>query len=73
MRAFSLDRAGDTDEALRLASGQPPADAQIRASTQYIAGGTTLLDFMKLDVMRPERLIDISVLRQEHGRIEPYG
>jgi xanthine dehydrogenase YagS FAD-binding subunit len=28
----------------------------------YIAGGTTLLDLMKLDVMRPERVIDLDAL-----------
>ena len=29
---------------------------------QFLAGGTTLLDLMKLDVMRPERVVDINGL-----------
>ena len=29
---------------------------------QYLAGGTTLLDLMKLDVMRPARVVDINPL-----------
>jgi len=38
----------------------------------YIAGGTTLLDLMKLDVMRPERVIDLDALSQnpDFGGIE---
>jgi xanthine dehydrogenase YagS FAD-binding subunit len=37
----------------------------------YIAGGTTLLDLMKLDVMRPTRLIDLDALSQtDLGSIE---
>jgi hypothetical protein len=30
------------------------------AAAQYLAGGTTLLNLMKLDVMRPEVLVDIN-------------
>jgi len=29
---------------------------------QYLAGGTTIVDLMKLDVMRPEKLVDINAL-----------
>lgn len=69
MRGFVLERAADAVEALRHAARQPPADAHVSAPAQYIAGGTTLLDLMKLDVMRPECLIDIGALRGAHGRI----
>ncbi|MCI0466437.1 MAG: FAD binding domain-containing protein [Beijerinckiaceae bacterium] len=31
----------------------------------FLAGGTTLLDLMKLDVLRPRRVVDINTLRQE--------
>lgn len=34
------------------------------ASTQFLAGGTTLLDLMKLGVMRPEALIELSPLQR---------
>jgi xanthine dehydrogenase iron-sulfur cluster and FAD-binding subunit A len=38
---------------------------------QFLAGGTTLVDLMKLDVMRPAHLVDINALAaSELGRIE---
>jgi xanthine dehydrogenase YagS FAD-binding subunit len=69
MRPFLLDRAASSVEALRVAATAPPADAHVRSATQYLAGGTQLFDLMKLDVMRPERLVDISALRDEHGHV----
>src|SRR6478736_350930 len=38
----------------------------------YIAGGTTLLDLMKLDVVRPERILDLDALSAtpDFGRID---
>ena len=44
--------------------------ASIGAVAQYMAGGTNLLDLMKLDVMRPERVVNITALRREHSAIE---
>ncbi|WP_294392238.1 xanthine dehydrogenase family protein subunit M [uncultured Sphingomonas sp.] len=69
MRAFALDRAGSSVEALGLGGASVSADAHVRSPVQYLAGGTTLFDLMKLQVMHPERLVDISGLRAEHGRI----
>ena len=43
-----------------LAPMQAAAPSTAGASAQYLAGGTTLVDFMKLDVMRPTHLIDIT-------------
>jgi xanthine dehydrogenase YagS FAD-binding subunit len=60
MRPFSYDRARDLDSAVRAASAQ--VEAQNRAPIQFLAGGTNLLDLMKIDVMRPDRLIDINPL-----------
>jgi xanthine dehydrogenase YagS FAD-binding subunit len=37
---------------------------------QYLAGGTNLLDLMKLNVIQPSRLVDISGLRRAHGAVE---
>ncbi len=52
MRPFEYQRAAaTTDAAAACADG-----------ATIIAGGTNLLDLMKLDVMRPERLIDITRL-----------
>ena len=39
----------------------PPRPAA--TAPQYLAGGTNLLDLMKLDVMRPRALVDINALR----------
>jgi xanthine dehydrogenase YagS FAD-binding subunit len=45
------------------------------APAQFLAGGTNILDFMKLDSWRAEHLVDINDLAGEHGRIEqtPQG
>ncbi|CAO3357422.1 FAD binding domain-containing protein [Azospirillum melinis] len=60
MRAFSYDRPGSVDAALRGVAGQPGTTTE--AAVKFVAGGTNLLDLMKADVMRPERLLDISRL-----------
>ncbi|WP_334063711.1 FAD binding domain-containing protein [Limimaricola cinnabarinus] len=59
MRAFDYIRAGDTAQAVRDGAGQ---------ETRFIAGGTNLLDLMKLEVMAPERIVDIT--RLDLGGIE---
>lgn len=75
MRAFVYERATTAAEALRVAIGQEaPSDlgpSSLQSPNHFLAGGTTLIDLMKLDVMRPIRLIDINALeRTELGRIE---
>lgn len=54
MRPFEYSRA--TDQAAAIAS------LQATPNTAVLAGGTTLIDLMKLGVMQPERLIDITAL-----------
>src|SRR5690554_1500309 len=62
MRPFVYQRATDPDAAMAaLAAGNgnaPPTEAVAQA----LAGGTTLIDLMKLDVMRPQALVDINPL-----------
>lgn len=53
MRTFDYKRADDAHSAVNAHSGQAAA---------YLAGGTTLIDLVKLDVMQPERLVDINRL-----------
>jgi xanthine dehydrogenase YagS FAD-binding subunit len=61
MRPFEYTRAPDLATAtLAVTEGARP-----------IAGGTNLLDLMKLEIERPERLVDIS--RLPLGGIEPQG
>jgi len=75
MRPFAFAPADSADAAVRLAArmpsggGVPPTEA----GAQYLAGGTTLLDLMKLDVMRPQTLIDISGLRRDNAGIVASG
>jgi xanthine dehydrogenase YagS FAD-binding subunit len=53
MRPFDYQSAADRAEALRLAAAPGAA---------FLAGGTTLVDLMKIDVMRPASLIDVNRL-----------
>lgn len=48
-------------KAFDYARAQSPEDA-VRAGGRFIAGGTNLLDLMKLQVETPEKLVDISRL-----------
>src|SRR5271170_8113993 len=48
------------------------AMAGVAASgAKFVAGGTTLIDLMKLNVERPTALVDINILPLD--RIEPAG
>lgn len=62
MRPFVFQRAAD-------------AASAVKAGGQYLAGGTTLLDLMKLDVMQPASVVDINDLSREFGAIQysPQG
>jgi xanthine dehydrogenase YagS FAD-binding subunit len=68
MRPFAYDRATDLAEAARL--GAETGQGQIDAPTQFLAGGTTLIDLMKLDVLRPGRVVDITGIGARHAGIE---
>ncbi len=68
MRPFAFERAADLAQATRL--GAATAQGQVDAETQFLAGGTSLVDLMKLDVLRPHRLVDLSGLDAGHNHIE---
>src|SRR5471030_1432066 len=60
MEHFQLKRAADVKQALDMAMAQTTAASPPSTqSTRFLAGGTTLLDLMKLDVERPTQVIDI--------------
>jgi xanthine dehydrogenase YagS FAD-binding subunit len=66
MRPFIFDSAATPRQAIETAQAWNGASG----TTHFLAGGTTLIDLMKLDVMRPERLIDINPLSSsDFGRI----
>ncbi|MEJ7812382.1 MAG: xanthine dehydrogenase family protein subunit M [Gemmatimonadaceae bacterium] len=60
MERFRYTKATSIAQALEI--GRHAKTAQQGADVRYIAGGTTLLDLMKLDVERPVRLVDINRL-----------
>ncbi|MEN5343406.1 xanthine dehydrogenase family protein subunit M [Achromobacter mucicolens] len=63
MRAFTYERPGTDAEAAASAAREPRA--------RFIAGGTNLLDLMKIEVETPSHLIDVNGL--DLDRIEPAG
>jgi xanthine dehydrogenase YagS FAD-binding subunit len=70
MRAFVYERASSEAAAIHAASmlAQSP-EAQGRPPVEYLAGGTTLVDLMKLDVMRPAKVVDLGALAGVHDVI----
>jgi xanthine dehydrogenase YagS FAD-binding subunit len=62
MKPFTYVRATDTDRA--LAAGRDPG-------ASYLAGGTTLVDLMRLGVMAPATVVDVNPLPL--AGIEPDG
>jgi xanthine dehydrogenase YagS FAD-binding subunit len=54
MRAFTYERAADAKAAVKAAAGNP--------GSKFIAGGTNLLDLMKLEIEAPQHLIDVGRL-----------
>jgi xanthine dehydrogenase YagS FAD-binding subunit len=74
MRPFTYQRATDAPSAVQAlaaaaATNVPLTDAVI----QPLAGGTTLLDLMKLDVMRPCALVDINPLSDAWSAVSLDG
>jgi xanthine dehydrogenase YagS FAD-binding subunit len=61
MRPFHYEHAADRSAALKAASAHNGA--------AYLAGGTTMIDLMKLDVLRPTALVDINALSHDHSGI----
>jgi xanthine dehydrogenase YagS FAD-binding subunit len=74
MRPFQYERADSAESAIhaqRLPQGESRGAPSVRAPSRYLAGGTTLIDLMRLDVEQPERVTDINALaRTASGRIE---
>jgi xanthine dehydrogenase YagS FAD-binding subunit len=66
MHTFEFTRAQDSAAAITTAA--KAKTAQQGADVRFVAGGTTLLDLMKLNVETPARLIDIN--RLALGKIE---
>jgi xanthine dehydrogenase YagS FAD-binding subunit len=65
MIEFQYARASDVADAVRLLAGDP--------SAKYIAGGTNLVDLMKMDVERPTKVVDITALPLKQVEGTPNG
>jgi xanthine dehydrogenase YagS FAD-binding subunit len=68
---FALSRAGSPAQASQQAASSKTA--QQGAQVRYVAGGTTLIDLMKLDVETPSRVIDINRLELARTERQPDG
>jgi xanthine dehydrogenase YagS FAD-binding subunit len=66
MRAFEFKRPQDATAAVTAAA--QAKTAQQGADIKFLAGGTTLIDLMKLEVETPSQLVDIN--RLPFGKIE---
>jgi xanthine dehydrogenase YagS FAD-binding subunit len=71
MHLFEYTRPKSIDEAMRLSA--EAKTAQQGADVRYVAGGTTVLDLMKLDVEMPLRLIDIHHVGLQEIETMPDG
>ena len=63
MRAFAYERAADAEAAV----------AAMGDGARYLAGGTNLVDLMKLGVEAPSRLVDVSRLPMDAVKELPDG
>jgi xanthine dehydrogenase YagS FAD-binding subunit len=74
MRPFIYQKATDAPSAVRALSAAVSANNSLtNAAIQPLAGGTTLLDLMKLDVMRPGVLVDINPLSSAWSTVSLDG
>ncbi len=71
MHVFAFSRAANPAGAVAAAS--QAKTAQQGADVRFVAGGTTLLDLMKLNVETPARVIDINRLSLDTIEATPEG
>src|SRR6195256_1183925 len=71
MRTFEFVRPADS--AAAVATAAQSKTAQQGADVRFVAGGTTLLDLMKLNVETPARVIDINRLPLDKVEATPDG
>jgi xanthine dehydrogenase YagS FAD-binding subunit len=65
MNRFAYTRVTDVESAVR--------EVSVREQARFIAGGTNLLDLMKVNVMRPDNLVDITQLPLKTVEETPEG
>ncbi len=65
MRSFTYERASTPQQAAAAVAGRPGA--------KFLAGGTNLLDLMKLEIETPTHLVDVQDLRLDRIERTPDG
>jgi xanthine dehydrogenase YagS FAD-binding subunit len=74
MRPFTYQRATDAASAAHALAAAAANNTPLTEGTiQPLAGGTTLIDLMKLDVMRPSVVVDINSLSKEWAAVDLGG
>jgi xanthine dehydrogenase YagS FAD-binding subunit len=71
VNTFELTKATSATQAAQLASNSKTA--QQGADVRFVAGGTTLIDLMKLNVEQPRRVVDINGLDLTTVETQPDG
>jgi xanthine dehydrogenase YagS FAD-binding subunit len=71
MEQFRFSRVTSVPEA--VAAGAKSTTSQQGANVRFVAGGTTLIDLMKLGVERPEQVVDINSLPLNRVEVLPGG
>ena len=71
MQQFTYVRADEAAAAVTAIerAGHATSGTHGMQPGQYLAGGTNIIDYMKLGVMRPTELVDINGLESAYGRI----
>src|SRR5438094_8958245 len=71
MKIFELTRADDPGQA--IAAAAKANTAQQGADIRFIAGGTNLVDYMKLNVETPRQVVDVKHLLFDKIEALPDG
>jgi xanthine dehydrogenase YagS FAD-binding subunit len=71
MDSFIFTQPTTVDQAIQSAAKSPTA--QQGARVRFVAGGTTLIDLMKLNVERPQEIVDINGLPLDGIEPSPTG
>jgi xanthine dehydrogenase YagS FAD-binding subunit len=71
MKTFQITRPKDNP--LAIAAAGKSKTAQQGADIRFIAGGTTLIDLMKLNVEQPQNLVDVNRLPIDKVEATPDG
>ncbi len=71
MRSFTYQNAASPEQAIQ--ANAAARTVQQWADVRYVAGGTTLIDLMKLNVETPAKVVDINALGFDKIETQPDG